>query len=121
MKCDCEQHDQAERQAGGLQQHPAERGREHLDECFDGRVDHRLHPFYRPCDARCSDPGTRRSIGAPVEWGTADGDSATAMMMKKNLDMAGTRSVLDLETPNACALTCDICPADRSLRPPRRS
>jgi len=29
-------------------------------------------------------------------------------MMKKNLDMPGTRSVLDLETPNACALTCDI-------------
>jgi hypothetical protein len=38
----------------------------------------------------------------------AYGDSATAMMMKKNLDMPGTRSVLDLEMPNACATTCDI-------------
>src|SRR4029077_12469114 len=108
MKCDCEQHDQAERQAGGLQQHPAERGREHLDECFDGRVDHRLHPFYRPCDARCSDPGNRRSVGAPVEWGTADGNSATRLLWKKNLAMPGARPVLDLDPLKSWALTGEV-------------
>jgi hypothetical protein len=47
MKRNGEKHDHCERKACGFQQHPPERRREHLGECFGGRVDHRLHPFFR--------------------------------------------------------------------------